>query len=145
MPRYRGRRAETSEILAAHQLTRFGRYRPLTCAIAKICQTSYKRASSLVARIAWQSLKTIFLISPNMNGAIELSGEANPLELQTLYQVLTSASSNNQQQVKTGTQQLQNWERQPGFYSSLQVGIIIIGMGDSRSIWQLTCTTVHLY
>lgn len=55
-----------------------------------------------------------------MNGAIELPGEANPLNVQNLYQVLTSAASANQQQVKTGTQQLQNWEKQPGFYSSLQ-------------------------
>ncbi len=60
-----------------------------------------------------------------MNGAIELSGEANPLTIQTLYQALTSASSNDQQQVKTGAQQLQNWEKQPGFYSSLQVGATI--------------------
>ncbi len=60
-----------------------------------------------------------------MNGAFELSGQANPLTIQTLYQVLTSASSNNQQQVKTGAQQLQNWEKQPGFYSSLQVGTTI--------------------
>ena len=56
-----------------------------------------------------------------MNGAIELSGQANPLTIQTLYQVLTSASSTDQQQVKAGAQQLQNWEKQPGFYSSLQV------------------------
>ena len=56
-----------------------------------------------------------------MNGAIEVSGEANPLTVQTLYQVLTSASSTDQQQVKTGAQQLQNWEKHSGFYGSLQV------------------------
>jgi len=55
-----------------------------------------------------------------MNFAIEAPAEANPLTIQTLYHVLQSASSNDQQQVKTGTQQLQNWERSPGFYSSLQ-------------------------
>ena len=55
-----------------------------------------------------------------MNGVIELPGEANPLNAQNLFQVLTSASSADQQQVKTGAQQLQNWEKQPGFYSSLQ-------------------------
>lgn len=55
-----------------------------------------------------------------MNGAIELPGEANPLNVHNLYHVLTSAASANQQQVKTGTQQLQNWEKQPGFHRSLQ-------------------------
>lgn len=55
-----------------------------------------------------------------MNGTIELPGEANPLNNQNLFNVLTSAASANQQQVKTGTQQLQNWQKQPGFYSSLQ-------------------------
>ncbi|KAL8831886.1 MAG: hypothetical protein Q9191_000599 [Dirinaria sp. TL-2023a] len=55
-----------------------------------------------------------------MNGAIELPGEAEPLNNQNLFRVLTNAASFNQQQVKTGAQQLQNWEKQPGFYSSLQ-------------------------
>lgn len=53
-------------------------------------------------------------------GAIELPQEANPLNPETLYTVLTRASSTNQQQVQSGTQQLQNWERQPGFFRSLQ-------------------------
>lgn len=55
-----------------------------------------------------------------MNFAIEVPAEANPLTNQTLFHVLQSASSNDQQQVKTGAQQLQNWEKSPGFYSSLQ-------------------------
>lgn len=55
-----------------------------------------------------------------MSFAIEVPAEVNPLTTQNLYRVLQSASSNDQQQVKTGTQQLQNWERAPGFYSSLQ-------------------------
>ena len=52
--------------------------------------------------------------------AIELPPEANPLNPQTLFDTLTRASSSDPQQVKTSTQQLQNWEKQPGFYSSLQ-------------------------
>ena len=52
--------------------------------------------------------------------AIEAPAEANPLNTQTLYQVLRSASSSDQQQVQTGTKQLQNWEKSPGFYSGLQ-------------------------
>ena len=55
-----------------------------------------------------------------MNGVVELPGEANPLNAQNLFQVLTNSASADQQQVKTGTQQLQNWEKEPGFYSSLQ-------------------------
>ena len=55
-----------------------------------------------------------------MNFAIEVPGEANPLTDQTLFHVLQSASSNDQQQIKTGAQQLQNWEKTPGFYSLLQ-------------------------
>ena len=57
-------------------------------------------------------------------GAIELPQEANPLNPETLYNVLARASSTNQQQVQSGTQQLQNWERQPGFFSSLQTVFI---------------------
>ena len=56
-----------------------------------------------------------------LNGAIELPGEANPLNIQNLYQALTNAASSDQQQVKTGSQQLQNWEKQPGYHSSLQL------------------------
>lgn len=55
-----------------------------------------------------------------MSFAIEVPGEANPLTDQTLFHVLQSASSNDQQQLKTGAQQLQNWQNSPGFYSSLQ-------------------------
>ncbi|KAL8830763.1 MAG: hypothetical protein Q9170_005590 [Blastenia crenularia] len=55
-----------------------------------------------------------------MNFSIEVPGEAIPLSMQNLYQTLTAASSTNPQQIKAGTQQLQNWERQPGYYSSLQ-------------------------
>ncbi|KAL8689874.1 MAG: hypothetical protein Q9218_004551 [Villophora microphyllina] len=55
-----------------------------------------------------------------MQFAIEVAGEANPLSVQTLYQTLSAASSTNPQQIKSGAQQLQNWEKQPGYYSSLQ-------------------------
>ncbi|MCJ1476334.1 hypothetical protein MMC13_005000 [Lambiella insularis] len=55
-----------------------------------------------------------------MEGPIELLPEAKPLNFETLVNTLIRASSANQQQVQTGTQQLQNWEREPGLYSSLQ-------------------------
>ncbi|KAI4262276.1 MAG: hypothetical protein L6R42_002545 [Xanthoria sp. 1 TBL-2021] len=55
-----------------------------------------------------------------MNFAIEVAGEANPLSLQTLYHTLTAASSSDPQQIESGAQQLQNWEKQSGYYSSLQ-------------------------
>ena len=54
------------------------------------------------------------------NDIFELPPEANPLNAHTLYNTLTSAASADQQQVRTGTQQLQNWEKHPGYYSSLQ-------------------------
>lgn len=56
--------------------------------------------------------------------AIEVPAEANPLTTENLHRTLTSASSADQQQVKTSALQLQNWEKQPGYYSSLQVGYI---------------------
>ena len=55
-----------------------------------------------------------------MSFAIEVTAEANPLSKQTLYHVLQSSTSNDQQQIKTGAQQLQNWETKAGFYSLLQ-------------------------
>ena len=62
----------------------------------------------------------MLLVDFIMNFAIELPPEANPLNPQTLINILTKASSTDQQQVQTSTQQLQNWEREQGFYSSLQ-------------------------
>lgn len=59
-------------------------------------------------------------MSHTMSFAIEVPGEANPLSTQALLHVLQSASSSDQQQVQTGAQQLQNWEKTPNFYSSLQ-------------------------
>ena len=55
-----------------------------------------------------------------MNFTIEAPAEVNPLTDQTLFHVLQSASSNDRQQIKSGALQLQNWEKTPGFYSSLQ-------------------------
>lgn len=53
--------------------------------------------------------------------SIELPGEANPLNRQTLFNALVAAAGTTQQQVQTGSQQLQNWEKQEGYYSLLQV------------------------
>lgn len=52
---------------------------------------------------------------------IELPGEANPLTEGILFHVLKSASSSDRNQVQTGTQQLQKWEAERGFYPLLQV------------------------
>ena len=52
--------------------------------------------------------------------AIEVPGEANPLTEGLLVRSLTSAVSTDPHQVQTGTQQLQQWERAPGFYKHLQ-------------------------
>ncbi|KAL8932171.1 MAG: hypothetical protein Q9211_006482, partial [Gyalolechia sp. 1 TL-2023] len=55
-----------------------------------------------------------------MSFAIEVPGEAIPFSIQNLYHTLTAASSTDPQQVKSGAQQLQNWEKRPGYYRSLQ-------------------------
>jgi hypothetical protein len=56
-----------------------------------------------------------------MNNAIELPGEAAPLSPQQVFLALQSASSGQQHLIQTGTQQLQTWESQSGYYSLLQV------------------------
>jgi uracil DNA glycosylase len=53
--------------------------------------------------------------------AIEVEGEANPLSAQNVLNALVLAASSTQQQVQTGTQQLQNWEKQGMYYTFLQV------------------------
>ncbi|KAI4163059.1 MAG: hypothetical protein LQ342_003377 [Letrouitia transgressa] len=42
------------------------------------------------------------------------------MSTETLYRTLAAASSTDQQQIQTGTSQLQNWERRPGFCTLLQ-------------------------
>ncbi|KAL8949896.1 MAG: hypothetical protein Q9222_004034 [Ikaeria aurantiellina] len=55
-----------------------------------------------------------------MSFAIEVPGASNPLVKETLYHTLSAAASSDPQRIKSGTQQLQNWETQNGYYSSLQ-------------------------
>lgn len=52
--------------------------------------------------------------------AVEVPGEANPLTENLLVHALRSASSSDPQQIQTGTKQLQQWEREPGYYRYLQ-------------------------
>ena len=56
-----------------------------------------------------------------MSFAIEVSGEANPLNPQEIFRALQSGSSSQQLSIQTGTQQLQTWETQKGYYTLLQV------------------------
>lgn len=53
---------------------------------------------------------------------IEVQGEANPLTSQSLFHVLSTLSSPNPLALRTGTEQLKNWEIQSGYFSLLQVG-----------------------
>ncbi|DAA79692.1 TPA_exp: Uncharacterized protein A8136_0465 [Trichophyton benhamiae CBS 112371] len=55
-----------------------------------------------------------------MQVAIEVPGEANPLTLPNVIHALTTAGSSLPQQRQSGTAQLQEWGRQPGFHSLLQ-------------------------
>lgn len=61
-----------------------------------------------------------------MNFVIELPGHANPLTADNLYRTLISGSSVDQQQLKSSALQLQNWEKQPGYYSLLQVDFVAV-------------------
>lgn len=51
---------------------------------------------------------------------VELPGEANPLSLPNVLNALVLAASSTQQQVQTGTKQLQHWEKQEKYYCYLQ-------------------------
>ncbi|KAF2200994.1 ARM repeat-containing protein [Delitschia confertaspora ATCC 74209] len=55
-----------------------------------------------------------------IQGPIEVPGEANPLTEGILYHVLRSAASSDPNQIQTGTKQLQQWETQRGYYVLLQ-------------------------
>ncbi|KAL4779600.1 armadillo-type protein [Aspergillus varians] len=55
-----------------------------------------------------------------MAHVIEVSGESNPLTPQNVLNSLIQAASSTQQQVQTGTKQLQNWEKQEKYYTFLQ-------------------------
>ncbi|KAL2871094.1 putative importin 11 [Aspergillus lucknowensis] len=55
-----------------------------------------------------------------MAQVIELAGESNPLTVQNVLDSLIRAASSTQQQVQTGTKQLQNWEKQEKYYTFLQ-------------------------
>ena len=55
---------------------------------------------------------------------IEVPGEAAPLTPQQVYLALQSAGSSQQHSIQTGTQQLQTWETQRGYYTLLQVAFV---------------------
>jgi hypothetical protein len=59
--------------------------------------------------------------------AIEAQGETNPLNPQNVLNTLVLAASSSQQQVRTGTEQLQSWEKQGMYYSFLQVSVDSLG------------------
>ncbi|KAK1149495.1 hypothetical protein N8T08_005044 [Aspergillus melleus] len=55
-----------------------------------------------------------------MAHVVELPGESNPLTPQSVLSALVLAASSTQQQVQTGTKQLQHWEKQEKYHSFLQ-------------------------
>ncbi|SMR41431.1 unnamed protein product [Zymoseptoria tritici ST99CH_1E4] len=52
--------------------------------------------------------------------AIEVPGEANPLTESSIVRTLQSASSSKQNQIQSGTKQLQQWEKSQKYYCHLQ-------------------------
>lgn len=65
-----------------------------------------------------------------MAHVIEVPGETNPLSPPNVLNALVLAASSTQQQVQTGTQQLQNWEKQALYHSFLQVGCQLRSMSN---------------
>ncbi len=63
------------------------------------------------------------LITAAMSFTIEVPGEANPFNFESLCRALHSATSTDYAQRQSAGQQLTAWEQQPGYYSSLQVCI----------------------
>ncbi|KAJ5444209.1 uncharacterized protein N7458_008081 [Penicillium daleae] len=55
-----------------------------------------------------------------MGPTIELPGEAHPLTHRNVVDALVLAASSTQQQVQTGTKQLENWERHALYHAMLQ-------------------------
>ncbi|ODA78430.1 hypothetical protein RJ55_05811 [Drechmeria coniospora] len=55
-----------------------------------------------------------------MSFAIEVSGDASPLDFQTLCRALQLATSHDYTQRQAMGRQLVSWEQHPGYYSSLQ-------------------------
>lgn len=56
-----------------------------------------------------------------MAEVVKLPGESNPLNPQNLLHALALAASSTQQQVQTGTKQLQHWEKHESYFTLLQV------------------------
>ncbi|KAM4058614.1 importin-11 [Hirsutella rhossiliensis] len=55
-----------------------------------------------------------------MSFAIEVPGEANPLNFESLCRTLAAATSHDHARRQAAGKQLTAWEHQPGYYSSLQ-------------------------
>lgn len=60
--------------------------------------------------------------------AIEVPGEANPLDETQLLRTLSSAASTDPQQIQTGTKQLTQWEKYPTYYRHLQSAYLDHGL-----------------
>jgi hypothetical protein len=65
-----------------------------------------------------------------MNSSIDVQRKAYPLTISSLYEVLISASSADRRQSQAGALQLSTWEKQEGYYSSLQVDIFLDIVGS---------------
>jgi hypothetical protein len=70
-----------------------------------------------------------------MSFAIEVAGEAAPLNQWELVKALASAgTSTDHSQRQSASQQLQTWESHPDYYTHLQVTLrsSLLGDGESR-------------
>lgn len=68
-----------------------------------------------------------------MNFAVEVPGEAAPLNLQELVRTLQAAqSSTNNTERQAAGQQLEAWYAQEGFLSSLQASNVLFAARDAK-------------
>ena len=66
---------------------------------------------------------------------IEAQGETVPLTADALYSSLMQASGNQAgvQGIKVATEQLSNWQSQPGYYSALQDIYVNLSIDEQKS------------
>lgn len=80
-----------------------------------------------------------------MAQVVELPGETNPLNPQNLLHALALAASSTQQQVQTGTKQLQHWEKHESYFTLLQVRRYFPGSISAFLFWIVSVLILTKY
>ena len=80
------------------------------------------------ARAAWLGQELTRALHFIMSSSHIIDASAGSLTLQNLFIALQQAASSNQERIAAGAKQLSDWEKQPGYYSSLQSIFIDISL-----------------